>query len=221
MIDAVKLRSSIAAATTSCVGELISQFGNSGLYGFALYTTDDLAGIVPAASYESGFQQRRQRLLADKSQCQWLKDGNIDVQRAINGDQRWSIYEWEHECFGKERFDVPNDVIRAAVDESSDAIENDNLCATVLACMVLALKDLDCGGFFSRLVERDSLTLFCSVPNSNSTAWLERESVKILNPPTHFATFARQRIAWIENESDKRFQERDRVLQEFRRQTGA
>src|SRR4051794_4315260 len=68
----------------------------------------------------------------------------------------------------------------------------------VFASMVLALRDLiDDHGHFGRGVERDSFTIFCSVPHSGCTVWFERDSARRLNPPKVFKTFASERIKWI------------------------
>ena len=82
LIDIDNFTREIAAAATRCFSDLLSEIGDeSDVYGFALYTVDDLAGINPSASTELGFQSRRGKLLNDNKQIGWLKKNNIDVAR--------------------------------------------------------------------------------------------------------------------------------------------
>ena len=88
---ATQFRQSIAEAALATIKLLFTSQRETVLYGFALYTVDDLAGIVPSASFETGFNERRTRLLSDQKQCDWLTEREIGVDRTILGDSRWQI----------------------------------------------------------------------------------------------------------------------------------
>lgn len=219
MIDGHVLRKAIADAVVACADSLASEFGDSGLYGFALYTLDDIAGTVVSASYEKGFEKRRKKALADKKNIAWLKENKIDVQRSILGDWRWSIYEWEHECFGKSFFDPSNKIIYAARNaDGDDEDASTTNRATILAAMVRGLQDADARGAFSKYRRHGQVTLFCSVPNSSITCRVERESAAILNASDLFQAFSRERISWIEEDRDRQKPYRGSVAEEFLRQ---
>ncbi len=45
-------------------------------------------------------------------------------------------------------------------------------------------------------------TLFCSKSDSSDAGWLESESARILNTPSQYAMFKRERIEWIREDGD-------------------
>ena len=203
LIDTDKLTREIAAAAKRCFSDLLSEIGDeSDLYGFALYTVDDLAGINPSASTELGFQSRRGKLLNDNRQIGWLKKNNIDVDACLLGDYRWSVYEWEYECYGHSNFDKSSEILSHSVQNLSDDVVDGYmiLTAQALACFTVALSHLKTEPIFRDLETKP--ILFCSKPSSADTTWLEHESARILNDDNQFAMFKRERLDWIFEDGD-------------------
>ena len=202
-IDTDKLTREIAAATVRCLSDLVSEIGDeSQLYGFALYTVDGLAGINPSASAETGFQSRRNKLLNDNKQIGWLKKNNIDVDACLLGDYRWSVYEWEHECYGHTHFNNSSEMLSRAVQNLPDDVDDGFAILTVqaLACFTVALTRLKTEPIFRGLEHKP--ILFCSKPSSADTTWLEYESARLCNNDEQFATLKRERLDWIHEDGD-------------------
>ena len=221
---ATQFRQSITEAACATIKLLVSSFGETGLYGFALYTVDDFAGIVPSASFETGFHERRSRLLSDQKRCDWLTEREIGVDRTILGDSRWSIYEWEHECFGIENFAHSNEILKTAIEKivpTDDSDADSQFSAIVLSALVLGLHDVAMKNEICPLIRRNSTTVFCSMPNSTHTNWLERESAKFLNSNALFDVFSKERISWITDDFDERYEYRNQVLPLFKQKLNA
>lgn len=203
LIDTEKFTREIAIASIRCFSDLVSEIGvESQLYGFALYTVDDLAGINPSASTEIGFQSRQDKLLNDNKQIGWLKKNNIDVDACMLGDYRWSVYEWEHECYGHTNFNSASEMLSRSVQNLSDDVDDGFtvLTAQALACFTVALSKLKTEPIFRGL--RNKPMLFCSKPSSTDTTWLEHESARILNNDEQFTIFKRERLDWIFEHGD-------------------
>jgi hypothetical protein len=201
LIDIEKFVAAIADATRTAFNTLVQSSSKESIYGFCLYTVDDLAGIVPSASADAGFKQRKEKVLADQKQIAWLKEVNIDVNRCILGDQRWSAYEWEFDTDGGTAFTDADKMLEdfvANVEKSKGSFAQ--LTAEVLASLTIALHRLRSEDLF----DREKTTVFCSKPSSFDTAWLESESARVLNSPSQYATFARERIEWIREDGDDR-----------------
>jgi hypothetical protein len=200
-IDIDKFSNSIAEATRKCFNDLVASHPEK-LYGFALYTVDDLAGIVPSGSAESGYKSRRERVLADDEQVAWLRKNNIDVETSILGDQRWSIYDWEHETHGSEFFADADLMLSEAVASVRNKNESfKQLTGEVFASFTIALHRLRRENLFGD--GSASIMLFCSKPSSSDTVWLERESARLLNPSAEFAIFKRERVDWISESGEE------------------
>ncbi len=60
LIDIETFAASITAATRLTFSKLLQSTSKESLYGFCLYTVDDLVGIVPSASAESGYEERKE-----------------------------------------------------------------------------------------------------------------------------------------------------------------
>jgi hypothetical protein len=199
LINIEDFSTAVADAARLAFNSVLGGAQKSTVYGFSLYTVDDLAGIVPSASTESGFLQRKDKVLADEKQLAWLKEESIDVNRFILGDHRWSIYEWDLETEGASFFDGANETLANMVAEVEDTGGSfTQLTAEVLASMTIALHQLRTDKFF----DNPQITLFCSKPSSLDTAWLERESARVLNSLALFEIFQKERIAWIQEDGD-------------------
>jgi hypothetical protein len=200
IIDAVELQSCLVKATRTSFGDLLHRYADDRFYGFGLYTCDDLPGINPSATTEKGFEKRKQALLTGETRT-WE---GADVNASIYGDCRWSMYEWEHECHLADAFGDVNKMIQEAESRSrttESSSEFELLKGTVLAAMVLGLRQLDFEGFFSDSKSRGSTTLFCSLPASFDTYWVEYESARLLNSPSAFETFRKQRMEYLLDDS--------------------
>lgn len=199
--DFNQLRSLLVDATKACVADLFHRFPHETFYAFALYTVDELAGINPSASAESGFEKRKEKFFADTKHLAWLAEKKINVDSTLNGDYRWSEYGWEHECHLVDAYAHANGLLRRLRDEVPDD-DFDELTGPVLASMVMALRQLDLDGVFTNGREERSITLFCSKPASDDTAWLESESGRLLNTPSVWQTFKKQRVDYISGDDD-------------------
>lgn len=138
------------------------------IYAFALYNDDDGVALDGAANTEEALASR-------------LSEGDQDETYV-----RWTTAEWPYEG-GFLLADVYEMLAEPADNDDDDQEEDyDLLRGTTFAVMVLALADLDQEGFFATGADRQGLTLFCTLSDSEHTGWLERESAKRLNPPAVF-----------------------------------
>jgi hypothetical protein len=158
-------------------------------YVFALYTDDDASGVSPASNTAEGYGRRLGRYRNNAGFMESLKEMGLEFSPF---DYKWGHPEWAFEAAESGEFEAADALIR---DESrqEDYVE---ARAGVFAAMVLALKDLDAGGFFGAGDERARVTLMCSASDSAATAWLEDESARALNPPGVYQAFFAE---WITN----------------------
>ena len=223
LLDVAEFQACLVGAVTKSFGDLINRFSGDTFYGFALFTTDDLAGVVPSASTERGFEQRKQELLADQDRLTWLAQKNIDLQEVIDTDCRWSVYNWEHECHLADAFSPAGEMLRVAADRTPSDSERIRLTGVALAAMVVALRRVELDGLFAKVEDRASFTLLCSKPCSSDTDWLEKESAFLLNPRRVSNAFKRQRFGHIEDDgrwpgpTEKQFHRAISQSVEFRR----
>lgn len=197
------LAAEIASSVRACYQDLIATFPDERIYGFALYTVDDLVGIVPSASSEQGFVSRSEKFYANTEQLNWLKENDICPGRSNIADNRWSVYEWEHECHGVKHFDSANKLLESFLVKYQEVDSSDSFkiaTGEVMAAFTLALLQLRKEQFFQQCGR--PLTIFCSKPSSFDTGWLERESARILNPADLYEKFLEERIDWIREEQD-------------------
>jgi hypothetical protein len=164
-------------------------------YAFALYTVDDAVGVVPSMNSEEAYQRAVAKELEDLQNRKWLDSHGIDFEASILGDQRWSPYDWAYDGEEADGFIAVNQLINkggvGAYDES-DAEGFAKFKAGVLASMVLGLADAVTAGHFGSGLEGDSLTVFCSVAQSEEAIWFEDDSARRLNSPAVYRTFAEQ-----------------------------
>lgn len=199
LIDIENFVTAIADATRIAFNQVIRSTSKESIYGFCLYTVDDLAGIVPSASAESGFTERKEKVMANQERLAWLKQVNIDVNRFILGDYRWSAYGWEFETEGGNAFADANRMLADFVTKAEERKSSfTQLTAEVLASFTIALHRHRAENLFDNAMT----TLFCSKPASSDAGWLESESARILNTPSQYATFERERIEWIKDDGD-------------------
>jgi hypothetical protein len=190
----------VAAATEECWKELTKLHPNERFYGFANCTTDDLAGICPAASTESGFDSRRDKLVADDKKIEWFREHKISLRDTILGDYRWDAFNWELTGEIMRHYEVPNGILESAFESSNKAGSFRNLSAEVHAATTLGLKRARELGVFGR--HEHGLTLFCTKHSSMDTVWLEQHSSRYLNPWELFARFKADRLSYIKDEKD-------------------
>ena len=148
----------------------------------------------------------------------FLVSHGISLSECLNGDFRWSAYAWEYECTEAEHFkDVGKTLNVNGRYDPEDPEGFAKFKGCVFAAMVLALSDLVADGCFGTGETRNSITLFCSVPSSECTQWLEEESARVLNPPKLFKVFQEQRIKYITDDSNSNIRMQSRVYLNFSR----
>lgn len=159
----MQARQLLADGVRKAFSELRSQHSDENFYAFALYNDHDGVALDGAANSEEGFRRRT--------------EGAEDPETL-----RWSSAEWAYEG----GFCLPGIYEMISDGEEEEDEDFDKSRGTVFAIMVLALADLEEEGFFGRGEERKKLTVFCTLSDSEHTEWLERESVRRLNPPEVF-----------------------------------
>jgi hypothetical protein len=200
LLDIDAFANAVSAATEQCWKELTTLLPNERFYSFAICTTDDLAGIWPAASTESGFDSRRDKLISDDHQLDWLSEHKISLRDTILGDYRWDAFNWELTGEIMRHYEVPNGMLKSAYESKSEQGSFRHLSVEVHAATTLGLKRArDAGVFGSNGL---GLTLFCTKHSSTDTVWLEEYSSRYLNPWELFARFKADRIEYIKDEKD-------------------
>jgi hypothetical protein len=117
-------------------------------------------------------------LYSDDDGMTVMPSANTRAHQSSDPYHRWGSSEWRYCGAGGEYFN-------AVPIRGGDEAFRGKLFAT----MVLALKDLDADGFFGTGQERQQITLLCSVTDSADTAWVELESVRLLNPPAVYLAY--------------------------------
>jgi len=200
LLDIDAFANAVAAATEVCWKELTTLQPNERFYSFAICTTDDLAGIWPAASTESGFDSRRDKLVSDDKQIEWLSEHKISLRDTILGDYRWDAFNWELTGEIMRHYEVPNGMLESAYETKSEEGSFWQFAAEVHAATTLGLKRARDAGVFG--YHEHGLTLFCTKHSSSDAVWLEQYSSRYLNPWELFARFKADRISYIRDEKD-------------------
>jgi len=172
-INETKLRDLVRDAARAAFEQVREENPDESFYGFALYTDDGLMTIMPAANSEQGF----------KEACR----NNGFKKPDEKAYARWATAEWGYEAVGADHFDAAHELLngpdRGDAGDADDEAAYRALGNTVIGSMVNALNDLDQSGFFGAGAEREKVTLFVSVSDSDAAESIENESAKQLNPP--------------------------------------
>lgn len=165
-----KLTAAIKSAAKRAFTEVRKSNKGETFYAFALYTDEDFATVEPSCNSEEKFEERI------RSEGRKLKPSHVKYVR-------WGTAEWAYEGAGGEHFAKAYELIKSG----SDFTPSDtNL---VLAAMVDALKSLDEEEFFGAGPDRERVTLFISVSDSESAEMIENTTAKQLNPPVVYKKF--------------------------------
>lgn len=183
-LDQQKLSASIRDAARAAFGDLRRAHPQETFYAFALYTDDGWMTVVPSANSEEGFHRA-------------AGDDTDPAERAYS---RWATAEWAYEATGNEHFDAANDLLNAPDqnEEATDLGEAEELRAhrgkgeALLASMVEGLRLLDAEGFFGTGEDREKVTLFVSISDSDEAEETETTSARQLNSPQVATAFARR-----------------------------
>lgn len=193
------IEKAIASAARTAFTEVLKAHPEETFFAFVLSTLDD-AGYV-SASVNS--LENHQSLVDDKG---------LEVPSPDDEYYRWTPCEWgDYEYVGStENFDQVADLLQAKYDKMAEV----NFAAYgkgVLDSMQGALATLDSEEFWGTGADRERVTLFVTVYDSESTEKVEDQSAKALNPPSTYAQF-RKRFAETERKNRESEQEKN-VLQ--------
>ena len=157
--DPAQLSASVRDAARQAFGDLRRAHPDETFYAFALYTDDGWMTIVPAANSEEGFRRATED----------------DPDPANQKYSRRATAEWAYEAAGDEYFDAANDLLNAPPadegtgdgDEAAQAHRYRDEGNALLGGMVEGLRLLDAKGFFGTGAEREKVTLFVSISDSD------------------------------------------------------
>lgn len=214
-VDFDLLQKRIAVASRRSFDQVRAAHPGERLYAFALYASDDAVSVCPSVNSEEAYGRLVRRREADTSQRQWLADHGISFESFLLVDGRWSAYEWEYECDGADEFRAVNELINnggTGFYDHDDSLGFVRFKGRVFASMVLALLDLDSTGYFGTGRARESVTVFCSVPHSFCTVWLEDDSARRLIPKSVYRVFKKGRIDLIRDGMDEEDSSPDSVF---------
>lgn len=172
-LEPQNLSALIRDAARQAFGDLRRRHADETFYAFALYTDDGWMTIVPAANSEEGFHRATQDV----------------TDSAEHGYYRWATAEWAYEAACGEHFDAANALLNAPP-ESGEARCHQEKGEALLASMVEGLRLLDAEGFFGTGPQREKITLFVSISDSDEAEKVETTSARQLNPPGIAAAFA-------------------------------
>jgi hypothetical protein len=194
LFDLTEARRLIKEGARTFFARMREKFPNEVFYVYVLYTTDDdarLASLV--ANSEQGHEETVAKYRANESMMKSYAERGFEFNPA---SYRWSFAEWSYigGAAEMEPFYALIDAVETD-DEDEDPTEppgpetDVDLRAQAYAAMVLGFRDLDAEGFFGVGPEREKVTIFCSMVDSEETVWLEAESAKFLNPPQVYDRF--------------------------------
>lgn len=175
------MRREIAAAARRAFQTVVNNHPNERFYAFALYSDDAAMTVVSAANSEEALK-RKARNEAENSPTQDL-----------SGWARWATGEWAYEAEGGEHFDRVHDLLNAAdllgAEDDCDDREFPAFKADLYNTMIEALGDLDAEGFFGIGEQREAVTVFCSISDSDDAEELENRSAQKLNSASVYEKF--------------------------------
>ena len=203
-MDFPRLRALITEASHATLNRLRRLHADERFYAFALYTTEDAVGIVPALNSEEAFAKAVSAVKSDASYKSILESGGVSIEASLLGDYRWSPYEWAYECNDADAFREVNALINnrgVAPYHEDDPDGLEGFRAAVMACMVLGLQDMLTSGVVGPGNGRGDMTVFCSVADSGDAVWFEEDSARRLNSPAVFETFFQQRVKYISSDA--------------------
>ena len=199
-VDFTELRKRLGLAARQFFDSVRAEHSNDRFYSFALCTHDGANCVWAAANSEEAYKQAAAQRVADESKTKWLDSHGISLKACLLGDYRWSAFEWQYASVDPDEFSSVDELINnrgVGVYDENDPSGFENFKVCVFASMVLALSDLDADGYFGVGAARESVTLFCSVADSDCGGWLEKDSARRLNSPEVFEKFNEERIRWI------------------------
>jgi hypothetical protein len=163
-IDPNKLQDAIRDAAKRAFTGIRRDHSGETFYAYALYTDDDFVTLSPSCNSEEALSRK-------------IKKDKIKSRLHLAG-ARWGTAEWAYEAEGDEHFAVVHKALNppqigTTADERSMIVD----------AVVGALRELDSTGFFGEGAEREKVTLFMSISDSEDTVRLEDKTAKLLNPP--------------------------------------
>lgn len=188
LFDFELARQYIKDGARATFGRMREKYKTEDFYVYVVYGTEDDAGCVNlAANSEQGYEEIVAKYRANESHRKFLKERGREFNPL---DYRWAFGEWGHGGGSQELTPFHDLLGEVETDDEPPGPETDvDLRAQAYAAMVLGLHDLDAEGFFGTGAEREKVTLFCSLVDSEETAWLEAESAQFLNPPQVYERF--------------------------------
>jgi len=180
--DFIKLQSEIQDATKFAFNGLLEAHSDEHFYAFALYTDDSVISIAPSANSEEGYQRA---IINFKKQF-----GEIEPEDLLY--LQWATAEWAYEYVGHEHFSIVNDLLKKAQQNDSEyrKVDFQKYKGKVLSTMVAALHQLDEDGLFNVRSNREELTVFASISDSDEAFLFENFSAQSINPESVFKAFS-------------------------------
>ena len=177
-VNFATLQKKIANAARKAFKEIQNDHPGERFYAFALYTDDGAMTVEPAANSEEALESSAEEY-DESPDTGWL---------------RWGTAEWAYEGEGGDHFNDVYDALNVKnpydnKDPKAFGVFKQNLFET----MILALKSLDDEGFFGTGKDREAVTLFCSVSDSEDAEDLEDQSAKRLNSKAVYKRFKASR----------------------------
>jgi len=164
----------------SAFEELRARLPHETIYAFALYTDDDGVATSVVANTEESLQRKLDR-------------GGVEENEVMH--YRWDPAEWEYEGIETPAFPSRDDMEEFAERWERQGKSYRSFRGKVFASMVDALKDLDRAGVFGEGAEREAITAFVAISDSDESALLEDRSARAINPSKVARRF-RQRCPW-------------------------
>lgn len=183
-IDFSLLRSEIAAAARCAFATVLKNHPDEQFYAFALYSDDAAMSVVPAANSEEALRRKAQ----NEKQDEGSPAPDAPPVESSGEWARWFTGEWAYEAEGGEHFDRVDDLLNAA-DNCADA-DFPAFRINLYETMIEALGELDAQGFFGTGEQREAVTLFCSISDSDDAEQLENRSAEKLNPAIVYEKFS-------------------------------
>jgi hypothetical protein len=189
-INFEELRQAIAGAAREAFTALRAGHPDERFYAFALYTDDYAMTVCPSANTVEGFDRCVARYTADQEFMASLAEDGITREALLSG-LRWGTAERAYESKGGDAFRGVYDLLNPGAPAPHGRSDADmrKFKGRVFAAMVLGLEDLAAQGFFRPKGAGEQITLLCSVSDSASAVWVERESARRLNPSDVYRAF--------------------------------
>ena len=182
-----QLRNAITDGARKAFSYIMEQCKNENIYGIVLCTDSSFMSLAVFANTEESLQRTIEKYAKD--------DPGVRNNPAF----RWFCTEWQYDAseppssFGQACTIMEDIFSEVEFDDDCDPVDEDHYQETqqkIIQALCDGICDLDKEGFFGTEPERNKITVYVSVSDSDITEEVEDFSVKAINPTDIYNSYS-------------------------------